>query len=76
MRDRVGAYLQYLVCKAIGIETAEKLYTHTHTRTHAKPVCEREDETELRNQEVHTDREVTTNRPNVIIINKKRKHAS
>ena len=41
-----------------------------------KPVYEEGDVTVLCNQEVHTDREVTTNRPDIIIKNKKkRKHA-
>ena len=39
-----------------------------------KPVYEEEDVTVLWNQAVHTDREVTANRPDIIII-KKRKHA-
>ena len=40
--------------------------------THAKPVCEEGDVTVLWNQAVHTDREVTTNRSD-IIKNKKEK---
>jgi len=36
-----------------------------------KPVCEEEDVTMLWNQAVHTDREVTVNRPDIIIKNKK-----
>jgi hypothetical protein len=39
-----------------------------------KPVCEHEDVTVLWNQGVHTDREVTANRPDTI-IKKERKHA-
>jgi len=38
-----------------------------------KPVYEEEDFTVLWNQAVHTDREVTANRPDVIIKNKKEK---
>ena len=38
-----------------------------------KPVCEEGDVTVLWNQAVHTDREVTANRPNIIIKNKKEK---
>jgi len=38
-----------------------------------KPVCEQGDVTVLWNQAVHTDREVTANRPDIIIINKKEK---
>jgi hypothetical protein len=35
-RDKVGAHLHYSICKAVGIETADKWYTHirTHTHTH------------------------------------------
>jgi len=40
-----------------------------------KPVYEERDETVLWNQAVHTDREVTANRPDIIIKNKKEKHA-
>jgi len=49
----------------------QMVHTHTH-----KPVYEQEGVTVLWNQAVHTDREVTANRPDVIIKNKKkRKHA-
>jgi len=41
-----------------------------------RPVCGEGDVTALWNQAVHTDREVTANRPDIIIKNKKkRKHA-
>jgi len=45
-----------------------KKNTHAHT-----PVCEYEDFTVLWNQEVHTDSEVTANRPVMIMKNKKEK---
>ena len=38
-----------------------------------KPVYEEGDVTVLWNQTVHTDRDVTANRPDIIIINKKEK---
>jgi hypothetical protein len=57
------------MCKALGIENTDKWYTHTHM---PQPVCEEGDVTALWNQAVHTDREVTTNRPDIIIKNKKR----
>jgi len=38
-----------------------------------KPVCEEGDVTVLWNQAVHTDREVTTIRPDIIIKNNKEK---
>ena len=38
-----------------------------------KPVCREGDVTVLWNQAVHTDREVTANRPDIIIKNKKEK---
>jgi hypothetical protein len=38
-----------------------------------KPVYEEGDSTVLWNQAVHTDREVTANRPDIIIKNKKEK---
>jgi hypothetical protein len=40
-----------------------------------KLVYEEGDVTVLWNQAVHTDREVTSNRADIIIKNKKRKHA-
>ena len=53
---------------ALGIETTDKWYTHV-----PKPMYKYEegDVTVLWNQEVHTDREVTANRPDIIIKNKK-----
>ena len=51
-------------------------HTHTHTHTHPpKPVYEEEDVTVLWNPAVHTDREVTANRSDVIIKNNYGKHA-
>jgi len=38
-----------------------------------KPVCEEADVTVLWNQAVHRDREVTANRPDIIIRNNKEK---
>ena len=57
-----------IIYKALGIETTDKWYTHI-----PKPVCEEGDVTVLWNQAVHTDREVTANRPDIIIKNKKEK---
>jgi len=59
--------LHYSICKALGTETTDKWHTHM-----PKPVCEA-DVTVLWNQAVHTDREVTANRPDIIIKNKKEK---
>jgi hypothetical protein len=67
-QDKVGALLHYSICKALGTEKTDKWYTHTQ-----KPVCEHEDVTVLSNQGVHTDREVTVNRPDILIKNKKEK---
>jgi len=68
--DKVCTHLHYSICKSLGIETTDKWYTHMH-----KPVYEEGDTTVLWYQAVHTDREVTSNRPDIIIKNKKRKHA-
>ena len=68
--DKVCTHLHYSICKALHIETMDKWYTHI-----AKPVCEDGDVTVLWNQAVHTGREVTANRPDIIIKNKKEKHA-
>ena len=50
---------------------AKMVRTHTHTMP--KPVYEQEDVKVLWNQAVHTNREVTANRPDIIIKNKKEK---
>jgi len=70
--------LQYSICKVLGNETTDKWYTHTHRQTQTrarapKPVYEQEDVKVLWNQAVHTDTEVTANRPDIIIKNKKEK---
>ena len=66
--DKVCTHLHYSICKALGIETTDKWYTHM-----PKPVYEKGDVTVMWNQAVHTDREVTANRPDIIIKNKKEK---
>jgi len=66
--DKVCTHLHYSICKALGNETTDKWYTHI-----PKPVCEGGDVTVLWNQAVHTDREVTANRLDIIIKNKKEK---
>jgi hypothetical protein len=59
------AHLHYSICTALGTETTDKWYTHM-----PKPVCEDGGVTVLWNQAVHTNREVTANRPDIIIKNK------
>ena len=49
---------------------ADNWYTHTDTHT-LMAVYEQEDVKVLQNQAVHTDKEVTANRPDIIIKNKK-----
>ena len=56
------------ILKALGIGTTDKWYTHI-----PKPVYEDGDVTVLWNQVVHTYREVTANRPDIILKNKKEK---
>jgi hypothetical protein len=65
--DKVCAHLHYSICKALGFEMTDKWYTHT-----PEPMYE-EDVTVLWNHAVHTDREVTANRPDIIIKNKREK---
>jgi len=57
--------LHYSICKDLGIEATDKWYTHR-----SKPVYEKGDVTMLSNQAVHAEREVTANRPDVIIKHK------
>ena len=59
--DKVCTYLHYFICKALGIEITDKWYSHM-----PKPVYEEGDVTVLWNQEVHTDRKVTENWPDII----------
>ena len=66
--DKVCTHLHYSICKALGIENTDKWYTHI-----PKPVCDDGDVTVLWNQAVHRDREVTANRLDIIIKNKKEK---
>jgi len=66
--DKVCTHLHYTICKALGTETTDKRYTHM-----PKPVCEEGDVTVLWNQAIHTEREVTANRPDIIIKNIKEK---
>jgi hypothetical protein len=66
--DKVCTHLHYSICKALVTETTDKWYTYM-----PRPVCEEGDVTVLWNQAVHTDREVTANRPDIIIKNKKEK---
>ena len=60
--------MHYSICKVLGTKTTDKWYTDV-----PKPVCEEGDVTVLWNQAVHTDREVTANRPDIIIKNRKEK---
>jgi len=60
--------LHYSTCKALGIKTTGRWYTHP-----PKPVYEQEDVIVLWNQGVYTEREFTANSPDVIIKNKKEK---
>jgi len=64
--DKVCTHLRYSIFKALGSETTDKWYTDM-----PKPLYEEGDITVLRNQAVHTEREVTANRPDIIIKNKK-----
>jgi hypothetical protein len=66
--DKVCVPLCSSVCKAPGTEMTDKWYTLL-----PKPVYEQEVVTVFWNQAVHTDREVTASRQDIIINNKKEK---
>ena len=53
--------MRYSKCKVLGIEITDKWHTHM-----PKAVYEKGDVTVLWNQAVHTDREVTSNRPEIL----------
>jgi hypothetical protein len=65
--DKVCIHLYYSICKALGIETTDKWYTHM-----SKPMYEEEDVSVVESSRTH--REVTSNRPDIIIKNKKREN--
>jgi hypothetical protein len=65
---KLCAHLHHSICKALGTETTDERYTHI-----PKPVYEGGDVTVLWNQAVHISREVTANRPDIIIKNEKEK---
>jgi hypothetical protein len=66
--NKGGELLRYSVCKALGIETTQKMVNN--------PECEHEDVTVLWNQRVHTNRKVTQSNPDIIIKGKRnKKHA-
>jgi predicted nucleic acid-binding Zn ribbon protein len=66
IHDKVCTHLHCSICKALGIDTTDRWYTDM-----PKPVYEEGDVTVLCNQAIHTDREVTANRPDIIIKNRK-----
>jgi len=66
--DKFHTHLHYSICKSLGIETTDKWYTHM-----PKPGCEEGDVTVLWNQAAYIDREITANRPDIIIKNQKEK---
>jgi hypothetical protein len=66
--DKVFTHLHNSICKALETETTDKWHTYM-----TKPVYEEGDITVLCHQAAHTDREVTENRTDIIIKNKKEK---
>ena len=67
--DSVHAHFYYSICNALHIETTDKWYTHTHPQASVwTGRCYSAVESS-----VHTDREVTANKPDIIIKNKKEK---
>ena len=65
-QDKVCTHLLYSACIAM----TDRWYTHTNT---LRPVYEQGDVTVWWNQAAHTDRDVTANRSDIIIKNKKEK---
>jgi hypothetical protein len=68
--DKVCAHLHCLICKALGIETTNGARVQTHT--HQIQCVNRKMLRVLWNQAVHTDREVTANRPDITKTKKKK----
>jgi len=66
--DKVCTHLHYSICKSLGIETTGKWYTHMPKLAWVYTTVR-----VLWNQAIHTDSNVTANRPDIIIKNKKEK---
>jgi len=64
--NKVCTHLHYSICKALGIKMTDKWYTST-----PKPLYEQEDVTVMGHQTAYTDRDITANRADIIIENKK-----
>lgn len=66
--DKMCNYIHHTICQAFQIPANEKWYIHSPT-----PVINTEYATIIFNQPVHTDRQITANRPDIIVKNHKTK---
>ena len=74
----ICVHLRYSVCRAVDFEITDNWHTHTHTHIHTRThihtsVCEYEEVTVLWHQGLHTDKETTENRSDIIVKTKKEK---
>ena len=60
--DKVRQYIHWKICQYYGLPSADNWYTHK-----PEPVIENENVTILWDFEVHTDRTIKSNRPDIII---------
>lgn len=63
--DRICKYLHFEICKNYGIDTPEKWYDHQ-----PNGVVNGENVTIIYNEQVHTDRTISANKPDIIIKNR------
>ena len=69
--NKVATYIHWLLCKHYDIEVPERWYQHN-----PKTVTENEEATILWDMSVHTDRELSANRPDIIIKNHQTKECT
>ena len=68
--DRVGKVIHWEICKKFKFDNTNKWYMHNPA-----PVLENDTHKLLWDFDIHTDHLISTRRPDIIIINKKREYA-
>ena len=66
--NKAAAHMHWKICKEFGIEVKERSYEHE-----PMAVAEKDSITILWDMPIHTDRAITTNRPDIVLKNKKDK---
>ena len=66
MHNRIAAYIHWKICKHSNIKVTDKYYEHE-----PKTVAENNEAIILWDMPIQTDREITANRPDIVVKNKK-----